>query len=105
MHSVLAGRPALYILLALLGQDRHGYEIMKKVEKDSGGEIRLGPATLYTTIRRLVDEGYIRHVSEEGEAEDARRRYYSLTNLGRETVAKELSRMDYLVQTFKRKAI
>jgi DNA-binding PadR family transcriptional regulator len=83
-----------YILFALADGDRHGYAIMQEIVKLSDGEFRMGPATLYTNIQRLLAAGLIKEVSGSGsEEQDARRRYYRLTRQGRTGVEQELERM------------
>jgi len=89
-----------YILLALAQEDRHGYAIMRQVEADSGSAVRLGPGTLYTAIRRLLDYGYIREVESRVDPglDDARRKYYRLTAAGRTVAAAEAGRLAGLVK-------
>ena len=96
---------ALYILLALSKGERHGYIIMKEVAELSGGSTVLGPATLYTTLKRLLADGLITEVGERPDSESnrphERRRYYALTDQGAVLVKEELTRMDHLVRKFK----
>jgi DNA-binding PadR family transcriptional regulator len=97
---------ALYIILSLSTKERHGYDIMKQVEATSDGAVHLGPATLYTTIKRLLKAGYIQEVDERNEVEhghEERRRYYALTVSGKEMARSEIHRLDHLVRTFKSK--
>ena len=93
--------PAMHhILLALLEGDRHGYAIMQSVETISQGAMRLGPGTLYTSIRKLLDGGLIEESQErphESE-DDERRRYYRLSAGGREAVKSETQRLARLVR-------
>jgi DNA-binding PadR family transcriptional regulator len=94
--------PEFYILLALRDRPSHGYEILKAVQAGSLGKIRMGPATLYTTLRRLLDAGYI--VEVEGPAhEDARRRYYKLSARGRGALDQELARMEEALRLARRR--
>jgi DNA-binding PadR family transcriptional regulator len=89
-----------HVLLSLADQEQHGYGIMQEVLERTGGKVRLWPATLYGTIKRLMEEGLI----EEGgarptkEHDDARRRYYRLTHLGRRVLAAECHRLEELVR-------
>ncbi|MBS0211549.1 MAG: helix-turn-helix transcriptional regulator [Proteobacteria bacterium] len=92
--------PAMHhILLALLDGDRHGYAIMQAVEALSDGAMRMGPGTLYGTLKRLLE---LRMVEETGERpvadDDERRRYYRLTPAGREAVRAETLRLSRLVK-------
>jgi DNA-binding PadR family transcriptional regulator len=89
--------PAMFhVLLALAGDDLHGYAILKEVELRTSGKVRLSTGTLYGIIKRLVHDGLITELrSKPADAsEDERRRYYRLTTLGRETAAAEAQRMD-----------
>jgi DNA-binding PadR family transcriptional regulator len=90
---------AIHVLVAIGPGERHGYGIMSEVHEMTGGLVRLGPGTLYTTIRRLVDDGLIEEVEGLPAAgEDQRRRYYRLTVSGRNTVAVELRRLERMVE-------
>lgn len=89
-----------HILLCLVGQEQHGYGIMQEVLEHTGGKVRLWPATLYGSLKKLIEEGLIAE-SEERPAEDlddARRRYYRLTALGREVLDLESARLEELVR-------
>ncbi len=68
-----------YILLSLAIKNRHGYEIMKQVEQDSGKKVLLGPGTLYGSIKRMLQSNLI----EEIAGDNPRRKYYKLTKNGR----------------------
>ena len=85
-----------HVLLALAGDDLHGYAILKEVELRTGGKVRLSTGTLYGIIKRLLADGMIvERRSRPAEAEDdERRRYYRLTQQGREVAAAEAERMD-----------
>lgn len=93
--------PAVFhILLALAEGERHGYAIMREVAEQTGGQMRLGPGTLYGSIRRMLGDGYI----EESEArpdpalDDERRRYYRLTPYGRRVAEAEAVRLQALTR-------
>jgi DNA-binding PadR family transcriptional regulator len=90
---------AFQILLALAGGERHGYEIMIEIAQESGGAVRLGPTTLYRTIRALLKMGLIEETDErpDPEMDDQRRRYYRLTPSGREAARAETDRLRKLV--------
>ncbi len=85
-----------HVLLALAGDDLHGYAILKEVELRTGGKVRLSTGTLYGIIKRLLADGMIvERRSRPAEADDdERRRYYRLTEKGREVAAAEAERMD-----------
>jgi DNA-binding PadR family transcriptional regulator len=92
--------PAMfYVLLALAGDDLHGYAILKEVELRTGGKVKLSTGTLYGIIKRLLADGLIAEPrSRPAEADDdQRRRYYRLTPKGREVAAAEAERMDELL--------
>jgi DNA-binding PadR family transcriptional regulator len=91
--------PAVFhILLALSEGDKHGYAVIVDVRERTAGEVKLGTGTLYTAIKRLLERGLIEDadapVVEEGEE---RRRYYTLTILGRAVVQAEAERLERLV--------
>src|SRR5579871_6286091 len=90
---------AFYILFALADSDKHGYAIMQETLKLSGGKFRMGPATLYTNVQRLLAADLIREVSAGGSGErDARRRYYRLARQGKAALEEELERMRALLR-------
>ena len=84
----------LHILLALATRDRHGYGIMKEVEADSQGSVKMGPRTLYGSLRRMIEAGLIRETDKRADPEldDERRVYYRITALGQQLLAAELKR-------------
>lgn len=89
---------AFHILVALAEADRHGYAIMQEVSERTGGRTKLNPGTLYTTIRRLLDQGLIEELAERGlDARDERRRNYRLTPFGRRVATLEMARLTDLV--------
>jgi len=94
-------RTATLVLLAIGPEERHGYGIMQEVVRITGGATRLGPGGIYTTIRRLLDDGLIEESDERPDAalDDERRRYYRLTGLGREVASAEVRRLDSLVRS------
>src|SRR5713101_9428771 len=85
-----------HVLLALAGDDLHGYAILKEVELRTGGKVRLSTGTLYGIIKRLLADGLIAELrARPAEREDdERRKYYRLTSLGRQLAAAEAERMD-----------
>ncbi len=94
-----------HILLSLVGSDQHGYGIMREVLERTGGKIRLWPATLYGSLKRLIEEGLIEESYERPapDLDDARRRYYKLTALGRRVVDLECERLKELVRVIQLK--
>ena len=92
--------PAMFhILLALAGGERHGYAIMREVAVLTGGAQRLGPGSLYGSIKRMLADGLIEECGERPDpaADDERRRYYRLTDLGRRAAGTEARRLEVLV--------
>jgi DNA-binding PadR family transcriptional regulator len=89
-----------HILLCLVGQEQHGYGIMQEVLERTGGKVRLWPATLYGSLKKLIEEGLIAESDERPAADldDARRRYYKLTSLGSRVLELESARLEELVR-------
>jgi len=87
------------ILVSLSDQEQHGYGIMQEVLERTGGKVRLWPATLYGTLKRLIEEELIEESAERPapEFDDARRRYYRMTPLGRRVLVAESDRLKDLV--------
>jgi DNA-binding PadR family transcriptional regulator len=88
------------ILLALAGEERHGYAIMQEVDRSSGGDVSLEAGTLYRALHRMLKDGW---VAESGrrpaaDVDDERRRYYRLTPLGRRVASAEAERLARLVR-------
>jgi DNA-binding PadR family transcriptional regulator len=88
------------ILMALARSDNHGYGIMLDIEEHTGGRIRIGPGTLYGTIKRMLKGGWIAELEERPDPalDDERRRYYTLTDLGHRIAMAEAERLDSLVR-------
>ncbi len=97
----------LHILLALSTKERHGYGIMKQVESDSQGKVKMGPGTLYGSIRRMIEAGLIRESDKEidPEMDDERRVYYKIIGPGQKALAAELQRYRAVVAVAKRKRL
>jgi DNA-binding PadR family transcriptional regulator len=88
-----------HVLVALTDGERHGYAIMQAVEESSSGAVRMGPATLYGTLKKLVDRGLAEELAHRRDPDDdQRRRYYRLTGLGERVCAAEASRLSSLVR-------
>ena len=96
-----------YILLSLSGQEQHGYGIMNDVLERTNGQIRLWPATLYGTLKRLIEEGLIEESDERPapELDDARRRYYRLTPAGKQVLNAESERLEELVGILRKRRL
>lgn len=92
---------AFQILLALADEELHGYGIMRRVEEQTGGRIRLGPGTLYSSIQALLEEELI----EEVDLGKERRRYYRLTSGGRKVARAEAERLADLLRVARAKKI
>lgn len=95
----------LHILLALTTGDKHGYAIMKEIEAFTGEAVRMGPGTLYGAVKQMLKAGLIEESSErpDPDLDDERRRYYRLTDLGRQALDAEVVRMEHLTQTARKK--
>lgn len=91
---------AFLILFALASGDKHGYAIMQDARKLSDHTFQMGPATLYTTIQRLLESDRIREVPGPDHG-DSRRKYYRLTGAGKSTLNAELTRMESMVKKSK----
>ena len=94
-----------HILLSLVGAEQHGYGIMQEVLERTGGAVRIWPATLYGTLQRLITDGLIEESAERpvAELDDARRRYYRLTRLGRKVLELECERLQEMLRMVQRK--
>jgi DNA-binding PadR family transcriptional regulator len=90
----------LHILVALMTGEKHGYAIMRDVESISDGAVRMGPGTLYGSVKRMLADGLIEETAErpDPELDDQRRRYYRLTGLGERVCAAELQRLELLIR-------
>ncbi|RPJ25881.1 MAG: PadR family transcriptional regulator [Chloroflexi bacterium] len=109
--SLVPGQPltpaVFHILLALADSDKHGYAIMKDVENQTTGRLKLGPGTLYGTIKRLLAAGLIVEIDERPDLEldDERRRYYRLTAAGRKLALEENQRLTQAVRAARLKRL
>src|SRR5690349_2409999 len=93
-----------HVLLSLADQEQHGYAIMQEVLDRTDGKVHLWPATLYGTLKKLIDADLIEESgSRPGAEDDARRRYYRLTRLGRRVLAAESQRLEDLVRVIRAK--
>jgi DNA-binding PadR family transcriptional regulator len=96
----------LHILLALSTKERHGYAIMKQVETDSQGKVKMGPGTLYGSLGRMIEAGLIRESEKrvDPKMDDERRVYYKVTGVGQKALAAELQRYRDVVAVARRLA-
>ena len=96
-----------HILLALADRERHGYHIMQEVDERTEGKVRLGPGTLYGSIKRMLADGMIEETDErpDPDIDDERRRYYRLTDLGYRVARAEAERLAGLVKTARSKKL
>jgi DNA-binding PadR family transcriptional regulator len=94
-----------HVLLSLADDEQHGYGIMQEVLDRTDGKVHLWPATLYGTLKRLIEAELIEEsdVRPAPEADDARRRYYRLTLFGRRVLAAESERLENLVRVIRSK--
>jgi DNA-binding PadR family transcriptional regulator len=107
-EELLPLTPAVFhVLLALVDAERHGYGIIKEVEGRTEGKVRLGPGTLYGSLKRMLKEGLVEESDErpDPEADDERRRYYRLTDFGRRVVTAEAERLRQLVSSARAKRL
>ena len=107
-QSFLPLTPAIFhILLALADRERHGYSIMREIGEQTQGSMRIGPTTLYRSIKRMLEDGLIIELEErpDPELDDERRRYYRLTNLGDQVTIAETQRLARAVAVARRKPL
>ncbi len=99
-------KPAVFhILLALSDGDHHGLGIADEVEENTAGSIRLGPGTLYRSLKEMTRDGLVREVSAPAGDEDPRRKFYRLTRAGRAALQAEASRYERIVAVARKRAI
>ena len=89
-----------HILIALADRDRHGYSIMQDVAARTGSKVQLSAGTLYSSIRRMLEQGLIEELakSPDPSSTDERRRYYRITRFGKRAAAAEVARLSAMVQ-------
>ena len=99
-EEMLPLTPAVvHILLALADGEKHGYGIMKTIEVTTDGRMKMGPGTLYGSIKRMLAAGLIQESDERPDPilDDERRRYYKLTTFGQRVLRAEVERLYQLV--------
>jgi DNA-binding PadR family transcriptional regulator len=89
----------MHIIVALAAGERHGYAIMRDIAQLSGGSVKMGPGTLYGSMKRMIDQGLVEETDERPDPalDDERRRYYRLTALGQQVGAAEWARLAALL--------
>jgi DNA-binding PadR family transcriptional regulator len=107
-EALLPLTPAVFhILLALADSERHGYGIMQEIAMRTNGSMRMGPGTLYGSIKRMLADGLIEASAErpDPEMDDERRRYYRLTGFGQRVLRAEAQRLEQIVRIAHAKSI
>ena len=92
--------PAVFhILMVLADDDRHGYAIIQAISERTAGKVRIGPATLYRSLQRMLEDGLVEELRERPspDEDDERRRYYRITATGRKAARAEAQRLADLV--------
>jgi len=100
--------PAVFhILLALADGEKHGYSIMKDVETQTGGKLKMGPGTLYGSIKRMLAASLIEEADERPDPalDDERRRYYRMSDLGQKVLNAESQRLEQAVNIARQKRV
>ena len=100
-ENLLPMTPAMFnILLALADSEKHGYAIMLEVEENTHGTVKMGPGTLYGSIKRMLASGLIEESDERPDEsiDDQRRRYYRLSGLGERALRLEAERLEKQVR-------
>ena len=99
--------PVFHILLALSGEERHGYSIMQDVARQTEGALDMGPGTLYGCLKRMLAAGLVEETNERPDPgmDDERRRYYAITSMGKIAVRAEAQRMAAALSAAKSKRI
>src|SRR5512135_3050697 len=96
-RTMLPLTPAVFhILLSLADGERHGYSIMQEIAVQTRGALRVGPTTLYRSIKNMLKDGLIVESEErpDPEVDDERRRYYRMTEFGRHVATAEIERLE-----------
>lgn len=107
-QDLLPLTPAVFhILLALADGEKHGYSIMQEAEQLSAGRVKMGPGTLYGSIKRMLEAGLIEESDERPDPalDDERRRYYRLTEFGSRVAHAEAARLVALVNAAQTKKL
>ena len=96
-----------HILLALVDEERHGYAIMQEVAERTDGTMKLGPATLYGSLKRMLEQGLVEESDERADPalDDERRRYYRITRVGLSVARAEARRLEAMVRSARQKKL
>jgi len=96
-----------HILLALVDEERHGYAIMQEVAERTDGTMRLGPGTLYGSLKRMLEQGLVEESDERADPalDDERRRYYRITRVGLSVARAEARRLEAMVRSARQKKL
>lgn len=89
---------SLHILLALAAEDLHGYGIMQEIARQSEGIYKIGPGTLYDNLQKIIQIGWVQELGPRRGDDDPRRRYYRLTDSGRDVLRAETARLTQIVR-------
>lgn len=89
---------SLYIVVALAEEDLHGYGIMQEIARQSEGKYKVGPGTLYDNLHKLIQAGWVQELGARPGDEDRRRRYFRLTEAGRDLLRNETARLAHVVR-------
>jgi DNA-binding PadR family transcriptional regulator len=91
----------LHILLSLAAGDMHGYGIMQEVARQSEGQYKLGPGTLYDNLQKLISRKLVQEIGRRPDDDDSRRRYYRMSSLGTAVLSAEVARLDDVIREAK----
>lgn len=89
---------SLHILLSLAADDLHGYGIMQEVLRQSEGQYKLGPGTLYDNLEKLIELRFVLELGQRAGDDDPRRRYYRLSTQGRAVLSAEIARLERVIR-------
>lgn len=98
-------RAVFHILLALSGRDLHGLGIAEEVEEVTGGQIRLGPGTLYRSLKQMTERDLVEEVDSPLPDDDPRRKYYGITEAGRQALEAEATRYERIVEAIRERDV
>ena len=107
-QAMLPLTPAVFhILLALADGERHGYSIMQEIVAHTSGKMRIGPTTLYRSIKQMLRDGLIFETNERPDPalDDERRRYYKLTGFGQQVALAETQRLEQALRVARSKSL